>query len=64
MLTTSEHLKLIAILARPKGEEALLLFMGRKSLYKALQVNPDGTPIYRLTTRVCTQIREALRTIR
>ncbi len=63
-LTTEEHLQLIAILARPKGEETLLLFMGRMSLYKALQLHNDGTAKYRLSTRVYNQIKEALRTIR
>lgn len=63
-LTDAEHLKLIAILARPKGEEALLLFMGRMSLYKALQLHNDGTPKYRLSPRVYKQIKEALITIR
>ena len=58
------HARLIAILARPKGEELLLLFMGRKSLYKALQLHNSGKPVYRLTTRVHSQIREAILNIR
>jgi len=63
-ISDAHHQRLIAILARPKGEEMLLLFMGRKSLYKALQLHTSGKPVHRLTTRVLRQIREAITNIR
>ena len=63
-LTTEEHLKLIAILARPQGEDSLLYFVGRMSLYKAVQLNPDGSAMYRLSTRVYNKIKEALAIIK
>jgi len=63
-ITDEQHTRLIAILARPKGEELLLLFMGRRYLSKALQLHNSGKPIHRLPQRVLRQIQEALTNIR
>lgn len=62
-ISEAHHARLIAILARPEGEKLLLLFMGRKSLYKALQLHNSGKPVYRLSTRVQRQIQTALRNL-
>jgi hypothetical protein len=63
-VTDEQHQKLIAILARPKGEELLLLFLGRKNLRKALQLHNSGKPIHRLTQRVLRQVHEAVTNVR
>lgn len=57
------HQRLIAILARPEGEKVLLLFMGRRSLYRALQLHKNGTPVYHLSDRVHRQIHQAIITL-
>ena len=59
-LSNDEHLKLMAILAKQNGEDSLLCFVGKMTLYKAVQVNPDGSPKYRLSVRSYNKIKEAL----